>query len=82
MVNIVFVIHKVNYNGIAFFSTILCYPSLPILNIGTMFAESLKSLMKDEMRRNKLAIKGLETCRRFNIETVVDRWEEIFEKMR
>lgn len=48
----------------------------------TMFAESLKSLMKDEMRRNKLAIKGLETCRRFNIETVVDRWEEIFEKMR
>ena len=48
----------------------------------TMFAESLKSLMKDEMQRNKLAIKGLETCRRFNIETVVDRWEEIFEKMR
>lgn len=46
----------------------------------TMFAESLKSLMKDEMRRNKLAIKGLETCRRFNIETVADRWEEIFEK--
>ena len=38
--------------------------------------------MKDEMRRNKLAIKGLETCRRFNIETVADRWEEIFEKMR
>lgn len=36
MVNIVFVIHKVNYNGIAFFSTILCYPSLPILNIGTI----------------------------------------------
>ena len=48
----------------------------------TMFAESLKALMKDEMQRNKLAIKGLETCRRFNIETVVDRWEEIFEKMR
>lgn len=54
---------------------------IPYGNI-TLFAESLKSLMKDDVLRNKLAVKGLETCRRFNIETVVDRWEEIFEEMR
>ena len=46
-----------------------------------MFANSLKSLMKDDLRRNRLALKGLDTCKRFKIETVVDRWENILREM-
>ncbi len=53
---------------------------IPYGNI-TMFANSLKSLMKDDLRRNRLALKGLDTCKRFKIETVVDRWENILRGM-
>lgn len=53
---------------------------IPYGNI-TMFANSLKSLMKDDLRRNRLALKGLDTCKRFKIETVVDRWENILREM-
>lgn len=41
------------------------------------FAVALKSLMLDDKLCRRLAEKGLETCQRFSVPKVVDRWEQL-----
>lgn len=41
------------------------------------FAVALKSLMLDDVLCRRLAEKGVETCRRFSVAKVVDRWEQL-----
>ena len=42
------------------------------------FTENLKKLMLDDSLRNRLADKGLETCQRFTVSNLVDKWETIY----
>ena len=42
------------------------------------FTENLKKLMLDDNLRNRLADKGLETCQRFTVSNLVDKWETIY----
>jgi glycosyltransferase involved in cell wall biosynthesis len=44
-----------------------------------LFAEKLKNLAENEKMRLDLAMSGLESSRRFKIENIVDKWENIFE---
>lgn len=45
------------------------------------FTEKLKLLMEDEVLRRKLTDKGLQTCQRFIVGKVVDKWEIIYQNM-
>lgn len=45
------------------------------------FTEKLKLLMSDEILRNRLADKGLQTCLRFTVGKVVDKWEKIYNSL-
>ncbi|MBO5058802.1 MAG: glycosyltransferase [Prevotella sp.] len=45
------------------------------------FTEKLKLLMSDETLRNRLADKGLQTCLRFTVGKVVDKWEKIYNSL-
>ena len=49
-------------------------------NIGE-FTEKLKRLMTDDILRNKLVDRGLETCQRFTVKKVVDKWETIYNNL-
>lgn len=42
------------------------------------FTENLKKLMLNDNLRNRLADKGLETCQRFTVSNLVDKWETIY----
>jgi len=46
------------------------------------FTMKLKILMTDDDFRNKMADRGLETCQRFSVETIVDKWETIYKKLK
>lgn len=48
------------------------------MNDYEQYVKKLKSLMIDEDLRDKLARKGIETCKRFTINSVCDRWDKIF----
>lgn len=41
------------------------------------FTNALKQLMADEKQCRQLAAKGLETCQRFQVARIVDRWEQL-----
>lgn len=45
------------------------------------FTEKLKKLMKDQELRHCMAQHGLESCKRYKVEVVVDKWEKIFSEM-
>lgn len=45
------------------------------------FAEKLKILMENKQMRYDLAMSGLETCKRFKIENIVDKWNNIFNEL-
>lgn len=45
-----------------------------------MYREML-ALMDNPEERKRMALKGLETCKRYTVEKVVDKWESIFEKL-
>lgn len=47
----------------------------------TEFTEKLKMLLKDDALRNRLADKGLQTCQRFTVGKVVDKWEIIYNSL-
>lgn len=49
-------------------------------NIGD-FTEKLKRLMTDDTLRNRLVDRGLETCQRFTVKKVVDKWETIYNNL-
>ena len=49
-------------------------------NIGD-FTEELKRLMTDDTLRNRLVDRGLETCQRFTVKKVVDKWETIYNNL-
>lgn len=49
-------------------------------NIGS-FAKELIMLMQDDNKRNMLATQAIESCKKFNIEVVVDKWESIFKDL-
>lgn len=42
------------------------------------FTECLRELMRDSQIRRKMALNGLKSCKRFEVEKVVDKWEDIF----
>lgn len=46
-----------------------------------MFVAKLKQLMLNNKYRFDLAQNGLLTCKKFNVNTVVDRWEDLFNKL-
>lgn len=43
--------------------------------------EKLKMLMMDDMLRNQLVDRGLITCQRFSVGTIVDKWEKIYSEL-
>lgn len=45
------------------------------------FTEKLKMLLKDDALRNRLADEGLQTCQRFTVGKVVDKWEMIYNSL-
>ena len=45
------------------------------------FADALRELILDRNCREKMARAGLESCRRFAVGPVVDRWEELFREL-
>lgn len=45
------------------------------------FTEKLKLLICDETLRSRLADKGLQTCLRFTVGKVVDKWEKIYKSL-
>jgi glycosyltransferase involved in cell wall biosynthesis len=45
------------------------------------FAKELIMLMQDDNKRNMLATQAIESCKKFNIEVVVDKWESIFKDL-
>ena len=45
------------------------------------FTEKLKLLLKDEVLRKRLADEGLQTCQRFTVGKVVDKWEMIYNSL-
>lgn len=49
-------------------------------NIGE-FTEKLIRLMTDDSLRNRIVDRGLETCQRFTIKKVVDKWETIYNNL-
>lgn len=45
------------------------------------FTEKLNILLKDEALRKRLADEGLQTCQRFTVGKVVDKWEMIYNSL-
>lgn len=45
------------------------------------FKEALHKLMDNSQMRRTLALNGLESCKRFEVEKIVDKWETIFWKL-
>lgn len=45
------------------------------------FTEKLNLLLKDEVLRKRLADEGLQTCQRFTVGKVVDKWEMIYNSL-
>lgn len=45
------------------------------------YVDELKDLMSNEKRRKRLAIKGLETCKKFSIDAIVTQWESLFNNL-
>lgn len=45
------------------------------------FVEKMKTLMLDEEKREKYAIAGLESCKKFSVSTVATQWEMLFSKL-
>lgn len=45
------------------------------------FTNRIKLLMKDEALRNEMAERGYESCCRFSVDKVVDKWEKIFAEL-
>ncbi len=52
------------------------------MNDEQTFEQELINLMSNDDLRIKMALKGLETCKRFSIEKVADRWENIFQDIK
>ena len=44
----------------------------------TGYVNNIKELMTDTSLREKLAMNGLHSCRRFCVEEIVNNWEELF----
>lgn len=42
------------------------------------YISAVASLMADENHRMRLAYKGLETCKKFSVDTVIKKWEALF----
>ncbi len=51
------------------------------MNDYDQYVKSLKALMSDDSTRTNYAKVGLQTCRRFTIENVCNRWELIFNEL-
>lgn len=51
------------------------------MNNVTEYIKRLKSLMIDKDMRMCMALKGLDTCKRFSVEKIVDRWQQIFNEL-
>lgn len=45
------------------------------------FTEKLIRLMTDDSLRNRIVDRGLETCQRFTVKKVVDKWETIYNNL-
>lgn len=45
------------------------------------FKEALHELMENSQMRRKMALEGIESCKRFEVERIVDKWETIFWKL-
>ena len=45
------------------------------------FASQLHNLMTDEQLRQSMADKAVESCRKFSVENIVDRWEQLFSEL-
>lgn len=45
------------------------------------FTKKLKLLLEDEVLRRRLADKGLQTCQKFTVGKVVDKWEKIYNSL-
>lgn len=42
------------------------------------FAEKMKQLMLDKDRRKRMALNGLDVCRKFKVNHIADQWEQLF----
>jgi len=47
----------------------------------TGFADALERLMLDGEYRRRLAVGGLESCKRFSIDNVIAQWEALFAEL-
>ena len=45
------------------------------------YAEKLENLMLDDLRLQRMAENGIETCKRFSVSKVVDKWQSIFKEL-
>lgn len=45
------------------------------------YVNNLKLLMTDESRLKNMAISGIDTCKRFSVENIVDKWTLIFNQI-
>ena len=45
------------------------------------YVEKLKKLMADKEYRKRLAMNGLESCKKFAVEFIANQWENLFTKL-
>lgn len=46
------------------------------------FVKALDSLMKDNMTLSKMAIAGMNSCDKYHISIICDKWEKIFTELK
>lgn len=49
-------------------------------NALSLYASKLMELMSNQKLREQLALNGLETCRKFEVENIAIQWEDLFKK--
>lgn len=50
-------------------------------NALTLYGSKLMELMSNHKLREQLALNGLDTCRKFEVENIATQWENLFKKI-
>ena len=53
---------------------------IPTKNL-KMMANKLYELMHDKAKRERMALNGLQSCKRFTINTVMDQWKDMLNQL-
>lgn len=49
--------------------------------VDEQFVNAIDFLIRDDESRNRMARKGLATCKRYSVENIVDEWESVFRSL-